>query len=112
LLIDLRPHSDKIYTVTQNPAIDRQYTVEEILPNEVLRARDCLTDLGGKGFNVSRSLMQLGVSSVAIGFAGGLPGQQLVSGLDKLGIQTEIVPIAEETRTNTVHHQLQPKCLY
>jgi len=90
-----------IYTVTLNPALDRQYTVEEISRNEVLRARDSRTDLGGKGFNVSRSLQRLRVPSVAIGFVGGLTGKRLAAGLDELGIQNELVSIAEETRTNT-----------
>ena len=90
-----------IYTVTLNPAIDRQYTVEKITRNDVLRARDFRTDLGGNGFNVSRTLQQLGVQSIAVGFVGGLTGTRLVKGLDKLGIQTEFVQIAEETRTNT-----------
>ena len=90
-----------IYTVTLNPVLDRQYSVEEIIPNEVLRARDCQTDLGGKGFNVSRAMLRLGVPSVAVGFVGGLTGKQLSEGLDELGIQTDFVQIAEETRTNT-----------
>ena len=90
-----------IYTVTLNPAIDRQYTVEKITRNAVLRARDFRTDLGGKGFNVSRALQQLGVPSVVVGFVGGQTGERLGKGLDELGIQTEFVQIAEETRTNT-----------
>jgi len=99
-----------IYTVTLNPALDRQYTVEEITRNEVLRARDCRIDLGGKGFNVSRALQRLGVPSVAIGFVGGLTGKQLAAGLDELGIQTEFVSIAEETRTNTSITSLNQNC--
>ena len=64
-----------IYTVTLNPALDRQYTVRDFTQNTVLRAQDSRVDIGGKGFNVSRALSQLGVSSTAMGFTGGKTGE-------------------------------------
>src|SRR5690606_22073056 len=57
---------------------------------------------GGKGFNVSRGLQALEVESVALGFVGGFTGQMLTQGLADLGITTDFVRIAGETRTNTV----------
>ena len=38
-----------IYTLTLNPAIDRELTVEEIEYNKVLSAMEARVDLGGKG---------------------------------------------------------------
>jgi 1-phosphofructokinase family hexose kinase len=57
-------------------------------------------DCGGKGFNVSRMLMSLGQSSVALGFAGGRSGELLRDGLNGLGIDTDFIWVAGETRTN------------
>lgn len=89
-----------IYTVTLNPAIDRELTVPDFAYNTVLRAGAWRVDWGGKGFNVSRMLQALGTESVALGFAGGHTGQMLREGLQELGIATEFILIAGETRTN------------
>lgn len=89
-----------IYTVTLNPALDRELTVPQITFNHVLRANAARIDVGGKGFNVSRMLAALGSQSVAVGFAGGRTGETLRYGLAELGIATDFVQIAGETRTN------------
>ena len=46
-----------IYTLTLNPALDREMTVPKIALDQVLRATSVRIDLGGKGFNVSRALL-------------------------------------------------------
>jgi 1-phosphofructokinase family hexose kinase len=89
-----------IYTVTLNPAVDRELQVPAIEFDSVLRAIDWRVDYGGKGFNVSRLLVSLGSSSVAVGFAGGRSGELLRDGLNSLGIETDFVWIDGETRTN------------
>jgi 1-phosphofructokinase family hexose kinase len=89
-----------LYTVTLNPAVDRELTVPEIEFDSVLRASESRVDFGGKGFNVSRMLISLGVRSVALGFAGGKSGELLRDGLESLGIRTDFTWIAGETRTN------------
>jgi 1-phosphofructokinase family hexose kinase len=89
-----------IYTLTLNPALDRELTVDTIAFDSVLRARTSRVDYGGKGFNVSRMLMSLGVESVAMGYAGGRTGEMLEEGLNRLGIETDFVWIDGETRTN------------
>ena len=58
-----------IYTVTLNPAVDRELTVADFAFDTVLRATAVQVDCGGKGFNVSRMLAALGAPSVALGFA-------------------------------------------
>ncbi|HRT32311.1 MAG TPA: PfkB family carbohydrate kinase, partial [Anaerolineae bacterium] len=70
-----------IYTVTLNPALDRELTVPEIRFNDVLRATVVRLDFGGKGFNVSRALHALGGESVALGFVGGGTGARIAHGL-------------------------------
>jgi len=89
-----------IYTVTLNPAVDRELTVPAIEFDTVLRASQWRVDCGGKGFNVSRMLMALGTPSTALGFAGGRAGELLRDGLKAQGIQTDFVWVEGETRTN------------
>ncbi|MBI4759802.1 MAG: 1-phosphofructokinase [Chloroflexota bacterium] len=89
-----------IYTLTLNPAIDRELTVTEIQFDSVLTAVKSQVDFGGKGFNVSRLLKSMGMCSTALGFVGGRTGERLRLGLQELGITTDFVSIPGETRTN------------
>lgn len=89
-----------IYTLTLNPAVDRELTVPAIEYDSVLRASESRVDFGGKGFNVSRLLRGLGAESTAVGFLGGKAGEILQDGLKSLGIGAEFVWVPGETRTN------------
>lgn len=89
-----------IYTLTLNPAVDRELTVPAVEYDAVLRASKSQVDFGGKGFNVSRLLKGLGVPSTAVGFLGGKAGESLQEGLQSLGIGTDFVWVPGETRTN------------
>jgi len=89
-----------IYTLTLNPAIDRELTVAEVQFDSVLSALKSQVDFGGKGFNVSRLLKSMGMPSTALGFIGGRTGERLRSGLQALDIATDFVSISGETRTN------------
>ncbi len=89
-----------IYTVTLNPAVDRELTVPQIGFDSVLRASRWQVDLGGKGFNVSRMLQALGAESMALAFAGGKSGEILHDGLRALDIGVDFVWVEGETRTN------------
>ena len=89
-----------IYTLTLNPAIDRELTVAEVQFDSVLSALKSQVDFGGKGFNVSRLLKSMGMPSTALGFIGGRTGDRLQHGLQALDIGTDFVSISSETRTN------------
>lgn len=89
-----------IYTLTLNPAIDRELTVEKVEYDAVLSAIRARVDIGGKGFNVSRLLKSMGRTNTALGFIGGRTGDRLLHGLQDLDIQTDFVSISGETRTN------------
>ncbi len=91
-----------IFTVTPNPVLDRTLTVPAIVLNEMTRAQKIREDGGGKGFNVSRALRALGMQSVATAFIGGATGEKLALGLHTLGIETDLIEVSEETRTNIV----------
>lgn len=89
-----------IYTLTLNPAVDRELTVAAVEFDAVLRANESRVDYGGKGFNVSRLLKSLGAASTAVGFLGGRSGELLQHGLRDLGIASDFVWVSGETRTN------------
>lgn len=89
-----------IFTLTLNPAVDRELTVGSIEFDTVLRASEWRVDCGGKGFNVARMLKSLGLSSTALGFAAGKAGELLNDKLQELGIETDFVWVEGETRTN------------
>lgn len=89
-----------IYTLTLNPAVDLELTVDNLSFNQVLRATKTRTDCGGKGFNVSRALAALGQKSTALGYVGGNTGKQLEETLNEMGIGTDFVQVCGETRTN------------
>jgi fructose-1-phosphate kinase PfkB-like protein len=89
-----------IYTLTLNPAVDRELTVPAMEFDSVLRATEARVDFGGKGFNVSRLLRGMEAPSTAVGFLGGRAGELLQDGLQSLGIGTDYVRVPGETRTN------------
>jgi 1-phosphofructokinase family hexose kinase len=89
-----------IYTLTLNPAVDRELTVPAMEFDSVLRASESRVDFGGKGFNVSRLLKGMDAPSIAVGFLGGRAGLLLQDGLQSLGIGTDFVWVPGETRTN------------
>jgi len=89
-----------IYTLTLNPAVDLELQIPQFQFNSTIQAEQSRFDCGGKGFNVSRMLNNLGVDNIAMGFIGGDNGQKLKSQLTQLGIKTLLTEIKEETRTN------------
>lgn len=90
-----------IYTVTLNPALDKEYTVPNLVFDDVMRMDEMRIDFGGKGFNVARMLKSVGKESVVLGFIGGHTGSVISQGLKDLGIKRDLIVISGETRTNT-----------
>jgi len=60
-----------VLTVTLNPALDRTVFLARFAPGREFYSRDVLISAGGKGVNVSRTLKNLGLKTLASGF---LPG--------------------------------------
>lgn len=89
-----------IYTCTFNPSVDYQIHAQEIHLGELNRINDTAFYPGGKGINVSRVLQELGVSSVALGFAGGFTGEFIKQSLESKDIQTAFVSHEGQTRIN------------
>lgn len=89
-----------IYTVTLNPALE---FVSEINDFEIDKNNISEFDLmlpSGKGINVSRVLKQLGLPTVATGFAGGFTGDFIEDWITREDIKSEFIRIDDDTRIN------------
>jgi 6-phosphofructokinase 2 len=91
-------NTPNIITLTLNPAIDKNYFVERLVPDNKLRAKNPKTDAGGGGINVSKGLKRLGSDSLAMFPAGGLNGKLLMDILTAEGVLCRDYLIREETR--------------
>ncbi len=92
-----------IATVTVNPAFDRICYVDAFSVNQLHRIENrgqSKTLIGGKGVNVSVMLKILGISSIAMGFSGGVLGAKFELELRLAGITTNFVRTEQDTRTN------------
>ena len=88
-----------IVTVTLNTAIDRIYFIEDFVWNQTIRASKYALGMGGKATDASWILGELGYKNCAMGFAGGIVGQQMEKMLKDRGCDTDFVWVNGETRT-------------
>ncbi|AUJ24821.1 1-phosphofructokinase [Virgibacillus dokdonensis] len=89
-----------IYTCTMNTAIDLYVAMEALNPNAVNRTHDEDYQPNGKGVNVSVMLNKMGIPNTALGFIGGFTGHFIKEELEKLGIATDFIEVAGNTRIN------------
>ena len=82
-----------IYTVTFNPSLDYIVSVKDFRPGMTNRTSSELMLAGGKGFNVSIVLGNLGIKSTALGFIAGFTGDEIVRRLHNGGINSEFIKI-------------------
>lgn len=89
------------YTMTLNPALDYNMTLQEFLEGRVNRSVKEEIIPGGKGLMVSRMLKNLGVESTAFGLVAGFTGTELTRLIHETGVRTNFVTLAEGmTRIN------------
>jgi 6-phosphofructokinase 2 len=91
-----------IITITLNPAIDKTYIVNELVPEHKLRCANPLTEAGGGGINVSKGLKEMGSSSLAVFFAGGRNGKHFEEILEHDHLEFKSIQINEETRESLI----------
>lgn len=89
-----------IITVTMNPAIDKTVELEQLERGSLNRLKNVITDAGGKGINVSKTIKALGGETIATGFSGGSGGSLIEKVLREQGIKADFVEIKNEVRTN------------
>lgn len=90
-----------IVTVTMNPAIDKTIDIDALDRGGLNRIQKVEYDAGGKGINVSKTIRELGGTSIAAGFLGGNAGRTIEAVLNDKGIQNDFIWVDGETRTNT-----------
>tara|TARA_R110002050_G_scaffold286468_3_gene436958 strand:+ start:40424 stop:41362 length:939 start_codon:yes stop_codon:yes gene_type:complete len=88
----------KVITLTVNPVVDKNVSVNGISANTKLRCTSPTYDPGGGGINISRALKNLGGNSLCIYFAGGPNGTHLKQLLDDRDIDQIMIPIKGWTR--------------
>jgi len=81
------------YTMTLNPALDYNMTLNEFTAARVNRSVKEEMIPGGKGLMVSRMLKNLGVESTAFGLVAGFTGTELARVVHELGIRTNFVSL-------------------
>lgn len=87
-----------IVTLTINPALDVTTSVGRVRAEHKMRCGSTRLDPGGGGINVSRTIRNLGGSSVALHAAGGPTGQAYRELLDAEGVPARQIRIAGSTR--------------
>jgi tagatose 6-phosphate kinase len=87
-----------ILTVTLNPALDKNYVVDNFALTGIHRVQSMSTIPAGKGLNVSRVLKQLEVPTVATGILGGHTGKLIQAKLNEEQVDNDFVWIRAESR--------------
>lgn len=84
-----------IYTITFNPSLDLNMTVDEFKFSHTNRAESEELLLGGKGLNVSTVLKNLGVDNTAIYYVAGFTGDEIERRVLDFGIKSECIKLDE-----------------
>ena len=91
-----------LVTLTMNPSVDRTVALAELALGETNRVQEVRSDASGKGINVSRALMQLGIPSTAAGFLAGREGEFVEEAVRSFGITPHFTWLNQgQTRINT-----------
>ncbi len=94
-----------IVTLTMNPAIDVNTSVDNFVAERKLRCSNPSREPGGGGINVSRAIRKLGGESVALYTCGGLTGQMFQELLDNEGLNHKPISIKDGTRENIIVYE-------
>jgi 1-phosphofructokinase len=89
-----------IITVTPNPSVDRTVLLRSLTVGSVNRGHRSYSEPSGKGVNVALALHAHGIPVRAVVTAGGPVGAQLRQMLDISGLDTVVVPIDGDIRSN------------
>ena len=93
---------ERIVTLTVNPAIDVNTSVDHVVSERKLRCAAPRREPGGGGLNVSRAIRRLGGASTAYYLAGGPAGELLRHLLDEEGLTQHVSRIEGWTRENLI----------
>lgn len=91
-----------IAVLCANPALDVEWRVDGVRPEEKNRILEERCWAGGKGVNVARWLRWLGLRVRLVLPAGGAEGRELAGALRREGIPCEVVEVGAATRVNVL----------
>jgi 1-phosphofructokinase family hexose kinase len=89
-----------ILTLTLNPAIDRNVTVDKLVFEDRAYILSTRESAGGRGINASCVLHSFGAKTQALAICGGKAGKRLEEFLGGCGFPSELVRVRHEIRTN------------
>jgi 1-phosphofructokinase family hexose kinase len=87
-----------IVTVTANTTLDFTVTVPHFEMMRTIRATGTNYSMGGKPTDASWILGEMGIPSLALGFAAGINGQRVETMLRAKGVTPEFIQVGGETR--------------
>lgn len=89
-----------ILTLTVNPAIDRNLTVDRLAFEDRAYILNSEESAGGRGINASEVIHSFGGETVAIAPVGGETGERLEQYLSGRGFEVDTLPVRAATRVN------------
>jgi 6-phosphofructokinase 2 len=90
--------TDRIITLTLNPAVDLASVATTIAPTRKIRTRDERLDPGGGGINVARVIHALGGDTLALILVGGVTGSLIQDLLRQADVPFQALKMAGLTR--------------
>lgn len=91
-----------IVTLTPNTTLDQTVMIPAFALNRTIKATRSLYGMAGKPTDASWVLAELGLPSLALGFAAGAIGQKIEMMLHSRQIKTDFVQVEGESRVNMV----------
>jgi 1-phosphofructokinase family hexose kinase len=89
-----------ILTVTPNSAIDWALFIPHFNWEEPLQADKAIWGMAGKSTSAAWILGELGVDTIAMGFAAGTSGEKMIELLEQKNVETDFIWVSGETRLN------------
>lgn len=90
-----------IGTVTPNPCIDKTVEIPKLVPGGMNRIQTSRFEYAGKGFNVSKGVVQIGKKSTATGFLYSSDYEEAKSNFENDGLIVDCVVCPGRLRINT-----------
>ncbi|MCC8426409.1 1-phosphofructokinase family hexose kinase [Mucilaginibacter sp. UR6-11] len=91
-----------IVTITFNPALDVNTSVQDMMPEKKLKCSDPVHEPGGGGINVARAIKKLGGEALAVYLSGGDAGKKITALLSAESVSSLVIPIKGVTRQNLI----------
>src|SRR4051812_38737410 len=91
-----------IFTATANTSLDQTLFLASFKKNTTMRAVSVVESMGGKPTDASFILGELGIPSLALGFAAGYTGTKIEAMLRSKGVTTDFIPVSGDSRLITL----------